>query len=235
MQQRTTVLLVILVALFGVYYLFDGGAVGDIEAMAGVDNGRKASGGDARSGKAGMSKYQPNVWPPALGRTYPDLELLDRDGNPVRLSKWQGKVILLEPVGMDCPACQGFAGANDIGAYGGAGVQKSAWAIEKLLQGWGNGVELGDRDLVYVQLILYDLHRGPPTPEDAALWDDHFSVSERHGHVLVPKGDLRNRASFALIPGFQLIDRDFVLRYDASGHQPRHGYDELLGAMGGML
>jgi hypothetical protein len=35
-----------------------------------------------------------------------------------------------------------------------------------------------------------------------------------------------------MIPGFQLIDRDFVLRYDASGHRPRHDlWRELMPAI----
>jgi hypothetical protein len=220
-MTRTLVLLVCLVALVGVYYA--SGSDGAVGTLADSDSASK------------METYRPDFWPPVLGQSYPDLDLLDRDGQPVRLSKWRGQVILVEPVGMDCPACQGFAGGNEKGAFGNAQVQGSAWAIEKLLEAWGGGVHLGDRDLVYVQLLLYDLHKGPPTPADAAAWDDHFDVKSRFGRVLVPKGDLRNKASYDLIPGFQLIDRNFVLRKDASGHRPTHGYDELLGAIQSLL
>ncbi len=41
---------------------------------------------------------------------------------------------------------------------------------------------------------------------------------------------------YNLIPGFQLIDRDFVLRYDASGHHPRDSlWDDLLPAIPRLL
>ena len=43
---------------------------------------------------------------------------------------------------------------------------------------------------------------------------------------------LHNQASYAMVPGFQLVDRTFVLRWDATGHNPRHSlYRELLPAI----
>lgn len=39
-------------------------------------------------------------WPPQPGHAYPDLELVDQTGRPVRLSSFKGRVILVEPVGM---------------------------------------------------------------------------------------------------------------------------------------
>src|SRR5579885_426641 len=51
------------------------------------------------------------AWPPVNGQAYPDLKLLDQDGHEVALSSFKGKVILLEPVGMTCAACNAYSGA----------------------------------------------------------------------------------------------------------------------------
>ncbi|MDH3285081.1 MAG: hypothetical protein OEQ13_10100, partial [Acidobacteriota bacterium] len=59
-------------------------------------------------------------WPPVVGERYPDLELLDQTGRRMRLSELSGRPILLEPVGMSCPACQAFSGAHrdGVGPFG---------------------------------------------------------------------------------------------------------------------
>lgn len=37
------------------------------------------------------------------------------------------------------------------------------------------------------------------------------------------------KPNFAMIPGFHLVDRDFILRRDATGHRPRHSlFGDLL-------
>jgi hypothetical protein len=58
----------------------------------------------------------------------------------------------------------------------------------------------------------------------------------RNEIVLVGTDELATRQSFKMVPGFHLIDRDFVLRRDSSGHQPVHNlYDDLLPTMGELL
>lgn len=43
-------------------------------------------------------------------------------------------------------------------------------------------------------------------------------------------------ASFAMVPGFQVIDRKGVLRYDGAGHHPPdHPYDVALAAVPALL
>ena len=48
-------------------------------------------------------------WPPKLNEPYPDLQLIDQEGAPTRLSDFKGRIILLEPIGMTCKACQASA------------------------------------------------------------------------------------------------------------------------------
>ncbi len=57
------------------------------------------------------------------------------------------------------------------------------------------------------------------------------AVSERfHSH---PTG---RSATYQKIPGFHLIDREFVLTHDSSGHHPEDDlYRDLLPALGQMV
>ena len=61
----------------------------------------------------------PSVWPPRVGEPYPDLHLVDQTGRVTALSSFKGRVLLVEMVGMTCPACQGFSGAKRLGTFGG--------------------------------------------------------------------------------------------------------------------
>lgn len=77
-------------------------------------------------------------------------------------------------------------------------------------------------DLVYVHLLLYDMSAArAPTLEDAREWADHFRL-DGVSNAVVLVGDERyvNSASYRLVPGFHVIDKSFVLRYDGSGHRP---------------
>jgi len=176
----------------------------------------------------------PTPWPPRLGETYPDLELLDSAGKEVRISSLIGRVVLIEPIGMNCPACNAFAGGNRPGKGGLHGMEPEGGmpSIEEMIEQYAPGVRLDDPDLVLLHLLLYDYTMGPPDVEDARIWDEHFEVAKFHGRVVVPAYDLRGAASYKLVPGFQLIDRRGVLRFDAAGHTPVHSiWDELLPAI----
>ena len=98
-------------------------------------------------------------------------------------------------------------------------------------------VSLDDDDLVVVHLLLYGFDRQAPSVEDAAEWAGHYGLDERPNHVVLV-GDPRmiGPASFRMIPGLQLVDRDFVLRYDAAGRSaPDDLWRELWPAVGELL
>jgi hypothetical protein len=177
-------------------------------------------------------------WPPRLGQTYPDVEFHDQQSRPVRLSSLRGKVVLIEPIGMNCPACNAFAGAGRNGRQGFQGTRPQAdlRSIEDLLAAYAGGVAADHPDLVLVHLLLYDMRMRAPTAEDARRWAAHFGIDRPNQLVL--HGDERfiGRASYDLIPGFQLLDRDLVLQADSTGHHPRHDlYTFLLPLLGEML
>lgn len=162
------------------------------------------------------------AWPPVVGQPYPDLQLLDQNGREVALSSFKGKVIVLEPVGMTCPACNAFSGANrvDIGRFEEQEAQGNLNSAEEFFPQYA-GVSITDDRLVYVQLLLYNTHMKSPSIDDARRWATHFHLNARNHYVLVPKDDMTGPASYGMIPGFQIIDKDFILRHDGTGDNPK--------------
>lgn len=184
----------------------------------------------AKAKSAGL-KSNPTYWPPRLNNYYPDLDLINQDGKRTRLSSFRGKVIIVEPIGMSCPACQAFAGANkaNIKPYGSSRPQRGLKSIDELLKQYG-GVSLNDQRVVLVQLLLYNQNMRVPSPQEGRAWARNFGLyTQRNAYVLVGQQNLINRHSYNMIPGFQLIDKNFVLRSDATGHHPKNNlYTHLL-------
>lgn len=193
--------------------------------------------GPRPAAEAAVHAEAPAPWPPRVGERYPDLHLLDQNGRRRALSSFEGHVLLVEMIGMTCPACQGFSGAGTRGTFGGVGSDGGLPAIDDLVARYAPGVAFPSEDLVFVQILLFNMRMEPATVDDARAWAAHFGRdAERHQYVLAGEAALHNGASYAMIPGFQLVDRDFVLRWDATGHTPRHGlYAELLPAIPALL
>ncbi len=161
-------------------------------------------------------------WPPELKQPYPDLELIDQEGQLTRLSDYKGRPILIEPIGMSCPGCQAFCGAHDYGSYGGIRPQAGLESIDHLARKYG-GIDLSEGKVVHVHLLLYNLNMKAPHPKAAKAWAKHFHMDKSKGQlVLAGHPAMIGEASYNMIPGFQLIDRDFILRVDSTGHNPRH-------------
>jgi len=177
-----------------------------------------------------------HIWPPRVGERYPNLQLLDSRGDRIALESLAGKIILVEPIGMDCPACNAFAGANRPGSSGFRGVkpQSGLPSIDEMLKQYAGGISLSDDRIALVHLLLYRPGRkGPPDVQMAQLWAKHFGIEASENMlILVGEPYLIGTASYNMIPGFQLIDADFVLRFDSSGHHPKHDlWRELLPAI----
>ncbi len=176
------------------------------------------------------------AWPPLVGSEYPDLELVDQTGQTTRLSEFRGKVLLVELIGIPCGACQAFAGAHEVGVFRGGKLQPDLGSIEMYALRFGK-FDLNDEGVVYVQLLLFNQSIQAPSAEEARAWAEHFGMDRsRNQIVLVGTDELATRQSFNMVPGFHLIDREFVFRSDSSGHQPVDNlYDDLLPAMGRLV
>jgi hypothetical protein len=171
-----------------------------------------------------------HIWPPRLGEPYPDLYLRGTDGKRVQLSSFRGKVLLIEPIGMDCLACIGFAGGGKpgMGSFEGLGIPKWATSIEDRMI--PAGFDPADDRFVYIHLLLYRIGRdGAPSLEDGQKWEKHFKVDKR-ANTLVLIGDpyLIGGASYNMIPGLQAVDSTFILRWDNGGHNPPHSLEQVL-------
>ena len=163
-------------------------------------------------------------WPPVVGQFYPNLVLKDQTGQVSAISDFQGKVILLEVVGLTCKACHAFAGGNEPGKSRFRGIQPQPGvdSIERYATGYAK-LSLDHPDIVFVQLVLYGMDgRSPPTEEDARAWASHFGMERRKNQVVLI-GDQRfiSAASRKLIPGFHLIDQNGILRA-MSSNDPSH-------------
>ncbi len=177
-----------------------------------------------------IQKFTPSPWPPALNQPYPDLELIDQEGLPFRLSALKGKVIIIEPTGMNCPACQAFSGAHERGSYENNPVEQHSQSYRKIFPKYAKSLKFPSKDIVFIQILLYDMKMRPPQPEDAKKWAEHFNIRKDQNHIVaVSPYDLRSSITYNMIPGFQLIGKDFILRADSTGHHPRHNlYTQLI-------
>lgn len=161
-------------------------------------------------------------WAPQKGQPYPDIDLIDQTGKQFKLSDFKGKVIVVEPVGMNCPACQAFSGAHDVGSFENNAVQSGLPSVPKLFPRYADGMPFPNKEVVFVQILFYDMQFGAPKPADAKKWAAHFKLNKSDNEIVaVPVKDMRNATTYKMIPGFQLIDKEFVLQSDSSGHHPQ--------------
>ena len=169
-------------------------------------------------------------WPPVLGEPFPDVQMTGLDGQPVRLSRYRGKVLIIESIGMPCKACQAFSGAHEIGSFGGVRPQHGLKSFEHYFDGYAGSASLSDDRLMFIQVLYYGPSaRRPPTLDQARQWAKHFRLDTAPNKVvLVASHDLLSYETKQMIPGFHLVDHNFVLRCDA-GNPPRQDlYRELL-------
>jgi len=109
-------------------------------------------------------------------------------------------------------------------------------SLDQAAESYG-GVSLDEDGLVVVHLLLYGFDMQAPSVDDAREWAEHYGIDERPNHVVLV-GDPRmlGSASFRMIPGLQVVDREFVLRYDSAGRNAPHDmWTELWPNLAGVL
>ena len=176
-------------------------------------------------------------WPPQVGKKFPNVDFIDAEGNKVRLAQFKGKILLVEMIGMSCSACNAFSGALERGGFSGIIPQPGLPSIHKLIADYSGGVSLDDSRIHFVQILLYNLQMKAPSPRDLKLWAEHFGFDkQKNVTILGGTPELIGPASYNLIPGFQLVDKNLILRSDSSGHHPRDNlYTKLLPMLGKLV
>lgn len=171
----------------------------------------------------------PPTWPPEKYRTYPNLELIDQEGRVTRLSDFRGDVILIEPVGMSCQACVAFSGGHQRGAFDGTPPQSDLESIDTYARDYGQ-IGMDDPRIVHVQIVLFNKNMEAPSEEEVRAWAKHFGMDRDENEiVLAGTPSMVSQASRDLVPGFQLVDKNFMLRADSTGSAPQDDlYTDLL-------
>ncbi len=174
-----------------------------------------------------INKNLPEVWPPKMNTKYPDIELLDQAGKEVKISDFKGKVILLEFIDITSPISQAQSGAGLIGAYPAMvnqDVDKHSMPISDLLRRETMGsLMLPHDDIMQVKVIIYGRDGGAGSRDDAMNWADHFDFKTSDNVIVaVPKKDMRGDETSSVLTGFQLIDKNMILRVDSAGVMPKH-------------
>lgn len=195
----------------------------------------KEYGSDVLSGLYGMQDRaltlagDPPSWPPLKHRSFPDLELVDQDGELTKLSEFRGKVILIETVGSSCAASVALAGGASHGPFQGVSPQSDLEPLRVYAREYGR-FSLDDPGLVHVHLILFNRDMKAPTSQQAHAWARHFDMQRsRRQIVLAGTPKLANSKSREMVPGFLLVDTMFRLRADSTGHPPQDDlYTDLL-------
>lgn len=195
------------------------------------------------------SAYFDFSWPPRVGETYPDIPLLNENGQAVQFSQYRGNILLVAPIAMSSPGSQALAGGDRLGGLQGVVPQENIASIDQLISDFSK-LSADDPRLIVLELLIYGPDRVQALPAHIAVWREHFHRSAEQADnsaslsalergpaegelpinllprarrvTVVPAVDMRGRESFDLIPGIQMVDKDGVLRFDATGAAPRH-------------
>ncbi len=173
-----------------------------------------------------VNQNLPKPWPPAMNQPYPEFSLIDSTGNPFKLADNKGKVIVVEYVDMTSPLSQSYSGAKVKGVYGGTTktFDESVSSFEEILSRETQAkVVLPNPDILVVKIIIFNENGEQAKATDAELWEKHFGFTRENNYVVcVPEKDIRDKKTEGITPGFQLIDKQFNLRVDSAGPEPKH-------------
>lgn len=190
-----------------------------------------------RMGEIASIKNELPNWPPKLNQKFPDVALVDHQGRTFSFETLKGKPVLIEFIAMTCAACQAWSGAHKYGVFENLAAQQDLSSIEEYYKQYTPGLDLFDGKISFVQLIVYDTALEAPAVTKLAEWRKHFKFDQHKNTFIVTGGKaLRNQESFRRVPGFMLLDKNGVVRFDALGHTPKHNpYTELLPGVKSLL
>ncbi len=169
----------------------------------------------------------PDPWPPKMNKPYPDFEMFDQEGKEFTFSSLKGKVIVVEYIDVSSPISQAQSGAGLFGPYYGSSssdIDKYAKPFAEVLRkNTGQGFVLPHDSIIELKIIVYGEGGGAGTRDDAQRWAEHFHLKKSDNVIVaVPKKDIRDERTDKIITGYQLVDKNLILRVDSAGPEPKH-------------
>lgn len=154
-------------------------------------------------------------WPPEEGQPFPVMPLLSPTLEKRMTESFRGRVTLIEYAAMTSPVTQALAGSNDRGPYGAVAMSPSFKRLEQYFPDYSGGIQAGD--INRVQILMTDLRSQIVSPALAQAWSEHFELESKHGRtVLIASAALLQGTGAELIGGFQLLDKNMIVRADAT-------------------
>ncbi|MFN4087723.1 MAG: redoxin family protein [Alphaproteobacteria bacterium] len=149
------------------------------------------------AGAAGLAAYLLAASPaalaaPAVGQPAPDIQAVDTNGNPVNLSDYRGRVVLLEWTNRDCPFVRKHYDTDNM-----QNLQRST----------------GEQDAVWLTIISSaEGEQGYLTAEEA---NSHVAAVKAAptAKILDPKGEIGRAYGATVTPHMYVIDAEGNLAY----------------------
>ncbi len=169
----------------------------------------------------------PDPWPPKMNKQYPEIELFDQEGKELTISSLKGKVLIVEYIDISSPISQAQSGAGLLGAYYASASQdidKYAQPFSKILMdNTDNSLILPNENIIELKIIIYGENANAGSRDDAYNWASHFDLDKSDNVIVaVPKKDIRGEIATSIIGGYQLVDKNGILRVDSAGSNPKH-------------
>lgn len=171
--------------------------------------------------------FIPENWPPAMNTIYPNIKLVDYTGQPFDLESYAGRIIIIEYIDLNDPISQAQSGAALAGVLPGTFVEQDETNSEPFDEVFRktalNDITLPDPNLLHIKVLVYGVNGGQATVDDAERWANHFDLKKSDNFIVaVPEKDFRGKETLQMLTGYQLLDRNLVLRVDSAGVAPKH-------------
>jgi hypothetical protein len=171
----------------------------------------------------------PKDWPPTLDKPYPDLALVNQNGEYFNLSNLKGAVLVILPIDFNNMQSVALENIRKYGSYSGIPSDQNTLALVDKMKNITPKLKLPQTDLIFVHLIFHNQQGNKASINDAIAWAKHFKLKTKENHVVaVPTIEIPDYASDGIISGAHLVDRGFILRADATGVAPKHSLDKIL-------
>lgn len=171
----------------------------------------------------------PQGWPPTLDKTYPDLNLIDQNSSFFKLSSLKGGVIVIIPIAMNNMHSVAFENVSQYGSFRNIPSAQNKKSIEQIIKKFTPTVKLPHVDLIFVHLLLFNEANTEASIQDAKQWAEHFKLRTHENHVVAVLAEkIPDYAAKQIIPGVQLIDKNFILRADSTGATPQQNLERIL-------